>query len=105
MRLFVVGDMFQRDVDESNDNNASTSTASGITVGAEFGLPGGVAGVAANYTRPRVRFGDDSSRINGRSYQFGAYAGFGMGNMFAPGPCSASAATGTGSAAPASSTT
>ena len=82
LRLFVVGDMFQRDVEESNDNNHFDIDGVGVTAGAEFGLPGGIAGVAANYTRPRVRFGDDSSRVNGRSYQLGAYAGIGMGNIF-----------------------
>ena len=85
MRFFVVGDMFQRDVEESLDNNSFDIDGVGVTVGAEFALAGGLAGVAANYTRPRVRFGDDSSRINGRSYQLGAYAGMGMGNLFAQG--------------------
>lgn len=83
LRLFVVGDMFQRDLKSSNDNAAFDIDGVGITAGVEFGLPGGIAGVAANYSRPRVRFGDDSSRTNGRSYQLGAYAGIGTGNLFA----------------------
>ncbi|HYI42386.1 MAG TPA: autotransporter domain-containing protein [Sphingomicrobium sp.] len=85
VRFFLVGDAFQRDVEESLDNNGFDIDGVGVTAGAEFGLPGGVAGVAANYSRPRVRFGDDSSRVNGRSYQLGAYAGIGMGSMFAQG--------------------
>ena len=83
LRFFAVGDMFQRDVEESNDNNQFDVDGVGLTAGAEVDFLGGTAGVAANYTRPRVRFGDDSSRVNGRSYQLGAYAGIGMGNIFA----------------------
>lgn len=82
LRFFAVGDFFQREVKRSDDNNAFDIDGVGVTAGVEFGLPGGVAGVAANYTRPRVSFGDDSSRVKGRSYQLGAYAGMGMGNLF-----------------------
>ena len=85
LRLFLVGDLFQQDVEESLDNNAFDIDGAGVTAGAEIGLPRGIAGVAANYSRPRVRFGDDSSRTNGRSYQLGAYAGIGMGGLFAQG--------------------
>ena len=35
----------------------------GATLGAEYGLPGGVVGVAGNYSKPRVRFGNDSARV------------------------------------------
>jgi outer membrane autotransporter protein len=42
-----------------------------------------VAGVAANYSRPRVRFGNEAFRENGRSYQIGAYAGSAFGPLFA----------------------
>ncbi len=82
MRFFLVGDMFQRDVGKSEDNNAFDIDGVGVTAGAEFAFAAGVAGLAANYTRPRARFGDDSSRINARSYQLGAYAGIGTGNIF-----------------------
>ena len=85
MRFFVVGDTFQRDVDASNYNNHFDIDGTGVTAGVEVGLSAGVAGVAANYTRPRVRFGDDSSRVDGRSYQIGAYAGFGAAGLFAQG--------------------
>jgi len=85
MRLFVVGDTFQRDVGTSDQNNAFDIDGTGVTVGAEFGVPGGVGGVAVNYTRPRARFGDDSARVKGRSVQLGAYAGFGVAGLFAQG--------------------
>ena len=39
----------------------------------------GAVGVAANYSRPRVRFGNDSARVNARSWQVGAYGSFDMG--------------------------
>lgn len=85
VRLFLVGDSFSRDVERTDDNNAFDVDGLGITGGVEIGLPGGVAGVAANYTQARVRFGNDSSRDTAPSYQIGAYAGFGFGRLFAQG--------------------
>ena len=85
MRFFLIGDTFQRDVDASDDNNAFDIDGVGVTAGVEVGLSGGVAGIAANYTQPRVRFGDDSSRVDSGSYQIGAYAGFGAAGLFAQG--------------------
>jgi outer membrane autotransporter protein len=81
MRVFLVGDTFSRDVNDSDDNSAFDIDGVGLTAGVEMPLGGGVAGVALNYTRPRVRFGDDSSRINGRSWQIGGYAGTRLGAM------------------------
>jgi uncharacterized protein YhjY with autotransporter beta-barrel domain len=42
----------------------------------------GAVGVAGNYSRPRVRFGNDSSRINTRSWQVGAYGSLASGPLF-----------------------
>jgi uncharacterized protein YhjY with autotransporter beta-barrel domain len=79
--VFLVGDTFSRDVNDSDDNSAFDIDGVGMTAGVEMPLGGGVAGVAVNYTRPRVRFGGDTSRINGRSWQIGGYAGTKLGAM------------------------
>ena len=44
MRFFVVGDTFQRDVDDERRQRPFDIDGVGITAGVEFGLPGGVAG-------------------------------------------------------------
>ena len=84
-RLFVVGDGFSRDVGDSDDNKAFDVDGAGVTAGAEMGLAGGVAGLALNVSRPRVRFGDESSWLDGRSVQIGGYAGASFGGAFAQG--------------------
>lgn len=85
VRLFAVGDLFQRDVPESQTNDRFEIRGGGGTIGAEFGMPGATVGVAANYSRPQVRFGNDSAKINGHSWQIGAYGNFDAGGVFAQG--------------------
>jgi outer membrane autotransporter protein len=83
LSFFLVGDTFARDVEESDDNDAFDIDGVGLTGGAEMAFAGGVAGLAVNYTRPRVRFGNDNARINGRTLQIGGYAGAKFGDAFA----------------------
>ena len=85
LRLFVVGDYFSRDVAESSTNHKFDIDGVGGTIGAEYGFEGGIAGIAANYTRPRVSFGNDVSDVDNKSWQVGAYGGFGMGGFFGQG--------------------
>ncbi len=80
---FIIGDGFSRDVPISQTNEAFDIDGVGVTAGVEMGLVAGVAGVAVNYSRPRVRFGNDSFRENADSYQIGAYAGSAFGPVFA----------------------
>ena len=82
LRLFVVGDYFNRDVPESATNLKFDIDGVGGTIGAEYGFGNGIVGVAANYTRPRVSFGNDAAHIRNRSWQIGAYGGIGMGGLF-----------------------
>jgi uncharacterized protein YhjY with autotransporter beta-barrel domain/phospholipase/lecithinase/hemolysin len=82
LKLFALGDYFSEDVAASNRNAAFDVTGAGGTIGAEFGLPMGAVGVAANYSRPRVRFGNDSARIDARSWQVGAYGSVVVGGIF-----------------------
>jgi uncharacterized protein YhjY with autotransporter beta-barrel domain/phospholipase/lecithinase/hemolysin len=75
VNLFVVGDGYSRAVGRSDTNDAFDINGLGASAGVEFGFGGGAAGIAANYSRPRVSFGNEASRIKGHSYQVGAYAG------------------------------
>jgi uncharacterized protein YhjY with autotransporter beta-barrel domain len=85
LRLYIVGDALSHDLPNSAQTSAAQIRSGGATVGAEYGLPGGTIGIAANYSRPRLRFNDDSSRIKDRSWQFGAYGSFGAEGFFGQG--------------------
>jgi outer membrane lipase/esterase len=85
VRLFAVGDSFTRKVGASMTNEQFKSTSVGGTIGIEAGFSGGTAGIAANYSKPRVRFGNDAARTSSRSMQVGAFAGFGLAGGFAQG--------------------
>ena len=81
-RVYAVGDYFSQDVRANDETSAFDITGGGGTIGAEFGMPVGAVGIAANYSRPRVRFGNDSSRINAHSWQVGAYGSFAADGLF-----------------------
>ena len=85
LRLFVVGDYFNRDVPESATNHKFDIDGVGGTIGAEYGFGNGIVGIAANYTRPRASFGNDVSEVDSKSWQIGAYGGIGMGGFFGQG--------------------
>jgi len=82
LRLYVVGDAFQHDIGRTAETSAFEVRGAGGTIGAEYGLASGLVGIAGNYTRPRVDFGNDAARIRGRSWQVGAYGSLGMGGLF-----------------------
>jgi uncharacterized protein YhjY with autotransporter beta-barrel domain/phospholipase/lecithinase/hemolysin len=82
LRLFAMGDAFSRDVTATSRNSAFEISGVGATIGAEYGLPMGIVGIAGNYSRPLVRFGNDAARINGRSWQIGAYGSVEAGGLF-----------------------
>ena len=83
LHAYLIGDAFSHDVGFTQTNDPFDVDGVGVTAGVEMGLAAGVAGVAANYSRPRVRFGNEAFRENGRSYQIGAYAGSAFGPLFA----------------------
>lgn len=85
LTVFIVGDMFSRDVPETSRADAFDIDSVGASAGLEYGFGNGVAGVAANYSRPRAKFGDDSANTKTKSYQLGAYAGFGITDGFVQG--------------------
>jgi uncharacterized protein YhjY with autotransporter beta-barrel domain/phospholipase/lecithinase/hemolysin len=82
LRLYVLGDALQHDLRASSQNSAFDVHSVGATVGAEYGLPGGIVGIAGNYSRPKVSFGNDASRIRARSWQVGAYGSLSAGGLF-----------------------
>jgi len=85
LRLYIVGDGFSRNVEGSNQTAAFEVKGEGATLGAEYGLPSGVVGVAGNYSKPRVRFGNDSARADSHSWQIGAYGSMDLGGFFGQG--------------------
>jgi uncharacterized protein YhjY with autotransporter beta-barrel domain len=80
--LYVVGDAFSRDVGRTDVNSAFQIRGVGATIGAEYGLPGGLIGIAGNYSRPKVSFGNDASRDRARSWQVGAYGSLDVAGLF-----------------------
>ena len=82
LKLFAIGDYFSGRDGETEHNSAFDITGGGVTVGAELGLPVGAVGVAANYSRPRLRFDNDAAHVNAHAWQLGAYGGVAMGGLF-----------------------
>lgn len=85
LNLYAIGDAFQRDIGGSDRNSPFDITGAGATIGAEYSMPMGIVGVAGNYSQPRVRFGDDTARINAHSWQIGAYGSLSSGGIFGQG--------------------
>ncbi len=84
-RLFVVGDTLTRKVHAGEFNEQFRSSTKGVTAGVEFGFGSGMAGLAANYSKPKVNFGNDAAGSNSHSIQLGGFASFGMAGLFAQG--------------------
>lgn len=82
LRLYVLGDALQHDVPQSATNDAFEVRSVGATVGAEYGMEGGLIGIAGNYSRPKVSFGNQAAQIRAHSWQFGAYGSLNMGGLF-----------------------
>ena len=82
LRLYALGDALQHDMPETDTNSAFDVRSVGATVGAEFGMAGGLVGIAGNYSRPKVSFGNDAARIRAHSWQIGAYGSLSEGGLF-----------------------
>jgi uncharacterized protein YhjY with autotransporter beta-barrel domain/phospholipase/lecithinase/hemolysin len=82
LRIYAVGDAMSRDVPRSDENSQFNIRGVGATIGAEYGLAGGVVGIAANYSHPRAEFGNESARDSARSWQLGAYGSLSSGGLF-----------------------
>jgi uncharacterized protein YhjY with autotransporter beta-barrel domain len=85
LKFFVVGDGYSRKLSTGPRNDAYRSSGVGVTAGAEYGFGSGVAGLAVNYSRPKLNFTGDAADNEARTLQVGGYAGFGVGGGFAQG--------------------
>lgn len=85
IRVYALGDALQHDVEGTDSNSAFNVRSVGATVGAEYGIAGGMVGIAGNYSRPRVNFGNGASRIRAHSWQVGAYGSLSSGGLFGQG--------------------
>lgn len=83
LRLYVLGDALSHDMPGSDTNSPFEVRSVGGSIGAEYGLPDGLVGVAGNYSRPKVKFGTGDASVRGHSWQVGAYGGLSMGGLFA----------------------
>jgi uncharacterized protein YhjY with autotransporter beta-barrel domain/phospholipase/lecithinase/hemolysin len=84
-RFFAVGDGYSRDLNSGPRNEAYRSSGVGATAGAEYGFGSGVVGIAVNYTKPKINFGNDNADNKGHSIQLGGYAGMGIAGGFVQG--------------------
>ncbi|MCH8617251.1 autotransporter domain-containing protein [Sphingomonas sp. SM33] len=85
LKLFIVGDTYSRDVKADAATDGFDIDGVGGTVGASYGFGNGTVGIAANYTRPRVRFGNDASRNDVDTWQIGGFGGFSIAGGFVQG--------------------
>ena len=85
LKFFVVGDGYSRKLSAGPRNEAYRSSGVGVTAGAEYGFGIGVAGLAVNYSRPKLNFGNDNAENEAKTIQLGGYGGFGIGGAFAQG--------------------
>lgn len=82
LRLYMVGDGFSHDGPATMQHSAFEVRGLGATIGAEFGLPMGVVGIAGNYSRPKLTFGNDASLDRDHSWQIGAYGSVDLAGLF-----------------------
>jgi outer membrane lipase/esterase len=82
LKLYAVGDYFSDHSDPTDQNSAYDIRGGGGTIGAEFGLPIGAVGIAGNYSRPHLDFGNDASRTTAHSWQVGAYGSVDVAGLF-----------------------
>ena len=85
VRLFALGDTFSRTADATFTSDQIKTTSVGATLGLEAGFSGGTAGIAANYSKPKAKVGAGVADTRSRSYQIGAFVGFGLAGGFAQG--------------------
>jgi len=81
-KFFLVGDGYSRHLDAGPTNEAYRSSGVGVTAGAEYGFGSGLVGLALNYSKPKLNFGNDSADNEGKSLQLGGYGAFGIGGAF-----------------------
>ena len=81
-RAYGLADGFQHDVGRSAFTSAFEDKGLGGTIGAEYGMAGGLVGIAGNYTKSKADFGNEASRLRTHSWQIGAYGSIEIGGLF-----------------------
>jgi outer membrane autotransporter protein len=84
-KAYLVGDGFSRRLDAGARNDEYRSSGYGVTGGVEYGFGSGLAGLAVNYSKPKVNFGNDAAETEGKSLQVGGYGVFGIAGAFVQG--------------------
>ena len=82
LRVYVIADGFSRNGPGGNQTGRFDVDGLGGSVGAEYGMGSGLIGIAGNYSRPKLTFGNDSARDKARTWQVGAYGALSMGGLF-----------------------
>lgn len=82
LHFYVLGDAVQHDVSATTTNDEFEVRSWGGTIGAEYGVAGGVIGVAGNYSRPKTTFGTNDAEVRAHTWQVGAYGSFDMAGLF-----------------------
>jgi outer membrane lipase/esterase len=82
LHFYVLGDALSHDVRATSTNDEFEVRSWGGTVGAEYGVPGGMIGIAGNYSRPKTSFGTNTADERGHSWQVGAYGSMEAGGLF-----------------------
>ncbi len=85
LQFFVVGEMFSRDSEQTRSTDAFNLDSVGATAGLSYGLGNAVVGIAANVSRPKLRFISESAETRATSLQLGAFAGVAIAGAFAQG--------------------
>ncbi len=82
LKFFVAGDGYSRKLDAGARNDEYRSSGVGVTAGAEYGFGSGLVGLALNYSKPKVNFGNDAADNEAKSLQLGGYGAFGIAGGF-----------------------
>lgn len=81
-RVYALADGFSRNGPGGDQTGRFDVDGLGGTIGAEYGMSSGLIGIAGNYSRPKLTFGNDSARDKARTWQVGAYVALSMGGLF-----------------------
>ena len=82
LKFYVAGDGYSRKLDAGLTNDEYRSSGVGVTAGAEYGFGSGLVGLALNYSKPKVNFGNDAADNEAKSLQLGGYGAFGIAGGF-----------------------
>ena len=82
LKFYVAGDGYSRKLDAGQTNEEYRSSGVGLTAGAEYGFGSGLVGLALNYSKPKVNFGNDAADNEAKSLQLGGYGAFGIAGGF-----------------------